>query len=73
MGALAVAGSAIDGIRATGNIENMDGFEGAMKAFADSFQPSHAAEADEPTPSEVLAADATLAEGGLADTPEETT
>ena len=65
-------GAILDGIKSSGNIEDMDAFEGALKGFADSFQASDGSSAAaEPTPAEVVAADAALSDEGESDTPEE--
>jgi F-type H+-transporting ATPase subunit alpha len=55
-------GGLLDGIRSSGNIADMDAFEGALKGFADSFQASDGAASAEPAPAEVVAADAALAD-----------
>ena len=65
-------GGLLDGIKSSGNIEDMDAFEGALKGFADQFQASDGSTvAAEPTPAEVVAADAAL-EADESDTPDET-
>ena len=61
-------GGLLDGIKSSGNIEDVDAFEGALKGFADQFQASDGSTvAAEPTPAEVVAADAAL-EADEADT-----
>ncbi len=65
-------GGLLEAIKTSGTIEDMDAFEGALKGFADSFQASDGSSAAaEPSPAEVVAADAAL-EGDDADTPDET-
>jgi F-type H+-transporting ATPase subunit alpha len=55
-------GGLLDGIKTSGNIEDMDAFEAALKGFADQFQASDGGAAAEPAPAEVIAADAALAD-----------
>ena len=43
-------GGLLDGIKSSGNIEDMDAFEGALKGFADQFQASDGSSAAEPAP-----------------------
>jgi F-type H+-transporting ATPase subunit alpha len=66
-------GGLLEAIKSSGNIEDMDAFEAALKGFAESFQASDGSSAAaEPTPAAVVAADAVLTDDGESDTPEET-
>lgn len=53
----------LEGIRTTGDIADMDAFEGAIKAFAEQFAPTEGAAADEPDAEAQAEAERALAGG----------
>ncbi|MEX2293631.1 MAG: F0F1 ATP synthase subunit alpha, partial [Acidimicrobiales bacterium] len=53
-------GAVLDSIKTTGDINDLDAFEAALKGFSEQFVPSGGA--DEPAPAHVVAADAVLAD-----------
>jgi F-type H+-transporting ATPase subunit alpha len=60
-------GALLDGIKTSGDIEDMDAFESALRGFAEQFQASDGTSAAaEPTPAEVVAADAALTDEAAA-------